>query len=237
MRKGMKTKSSFIENFEVSEENSIDHTQKRFNHRLLDLTGNNFRLLRVLPQHNDSQLIELDIQHFIHGEQPCQALLYMWGNYDECHTVLINDRPFGVRQNLWSFFDHLQRLSTKTPEDATWYWIDAICIDQSYVRERNHQVQLMAQIYSTASEVLVWLGEAENESDAASGSVPDRPNTCVCFRLDHSNRCEYHQGIYSCLVPAARYRLISCKIVIDMRGQCVCYVSGNTGSGYGSFRS
>ena len=38
-------------------------------------------------------------------------------------------------------------------------WIDAICIDQSNVEERNHQVPLMKTIYSNADAVQVWLGE------------------------------------------------------------------------------
>ncbi|KAL2277951.1 hypothetical protein FJTKL_15079 [Diaporthe vaccinii] len=43
------------------------------------------------------------------------------------------------------------------------FWIDAICIDQDNVRERNHQVGLMKQIYSMASNVYIWLGrESEN---------------------------------------------------------------------------
>ncbi|KAI3400801.1 hypothetical protein diail_2010 [Diaporthe ilicicola] len=43
------------------------------------------------------------------------------------------------------------------------FWIDAICIDQNNVNERNHQVGLMKQIYSMASNVYIWLGpESEN---------------------------------------------------------------------------
>jgi hypothetical protein len=41
------------------------------------------------------------------------------------------------------------------------YWIDAICIDQDSVLERNHQVQMMRQIYSNAVSVSVWLGEVD----------------------------------------------------------------------------
>ena len=44
-------------------------------------------------------------------------------------------------------------------------WIDAVCIDQdmtdSLKVEKNAQVQLMAQIYSKAIKVLVWLGDDE----------------------------------------------------------------------------
>ena len=37
-------------------------------------------------------------------------------------------------------------------------WIDAICINQKNTLERNAQVEMMAQIYSSAKFVLVWLG-------------------------------------------------------------------------------
>jgi hypothetical protein len=49
------------------------------------------------------------------------------------------------------------------------YWIDAICIDQTSVLERNHQVQMMREIYCNAESVYVWLGEEDKaaHSDAA----------------------------------------------------------------------
>jgi hypothetical protein len=37
-------------------------------------------------------------------------------------------------------------------------WVDAICINQDDLEERNRQVSLMAFIYSRAQAVLVWLG-------------------------------------------------------------------------------
>lgn len=45
---------------------------------------------------------------------------------------------------------------------GVWIWADAICIDQSKLAERSQQVQLMRQIYQSASVVLVWLGPREN---------------------------------------------------------------------------
>jgi hypothetical protein len=38
-------------------------------------------------------------------------------------------------------------------------WIDQLCIDQSNILERNHQVGLMASIYSQSRSVLIWLGK------------------------------------------------------------------------------
>ncbi|KAJ4990452.1 heterokaryon incompatibility protein [Stagonosporopsis vannaccii] len=40
-------------------------------------------------------------------------------------------------------------------------WIDMLCIDQANNAERNHQVQLMREIYSKASRVIVWLGDTK----------------------------------------------------------------------------
>jgi hypothetical protein len=46
-------------------------------------------------------------------------------------------------------------------------WIDAICINQSSDRERNRQVTNMTMIYEQATEAVVWLGLAFEDSDLA----------------------------------------------------------------------
>jgi hypothetical protein len=45
-------------------------------------------------------------------------------------------------------------------------WVDALCINQSDVGERSHQVALMADIYKRCERVLVWLGPQEPNTDA-----------------------------------------------------------------------
>jgi hypothetical protein len=52
-------------------------------------------------------------------------------------------------------------------------WVDALCINQANLGEKNHQVALMAQIYSRADKVLVYLGESDCESDAAMECIED----------------------------------------------------------------
>lgn len=108
------------------------------------------------------------------------ALSYTWGPPDAGKSISIDDKPFEVRDNLWDFlneactrgtFAHDTTLvgenwrniisGTNTPEEEQEYlWIDAICIDQSQVKERNHQVAMMGKIYSRAQRVLVWLGRS-----------------------------------------------------------------------------
>jgi len=39
-------------------------------------------------------------------------------------------------------------------------WVDAVCINQSDVLERGHQVSIMADIYRNATRTIVWLGDS-----------------------------------------------------------------------------
>lgn len=44
-------------------------------------------------------------------------------------------------------------------QSVKYLWINALCIDQENVSERNHQVQFMRTISSQAKCVVVWLGD------------------------------------------------------------------------------
>ncbi|KAK3901582.1 heterokaryon incompatibility, partial [Staphylotrichum tortipilum] len=46
-------------------------------------------------------------------------------------------------------------------------WIDAICINQTDVVEKSHQIGLMARIYSQSTIMLMWLGPEDATSSAA----------------------------------------------------------------------
>ncbi|KAL1864021.1 hypothetical protein Daus18300_007986 [Diaporthe australafricana] len=88
------------------------------------------------------------------------ALSYAWGEPAKTRKITIETKDdFEIGENLWWFL-YYRSLTMKSPR---LFWIDAICIDQSNVSERNHQVSLMKQIYSMASNVYIWLGtESEN---------------------------------------------------------------------------
>jgi hypothetical protein len=60
-------------------------------------------------------------------------------------------------------FDALRRLRRRIRIRTL--WIDGICIDQSSTEEKNHQVALMRDIYSSAYSVVVWLGENRDGID------------------------------------------------------------------------
>ncbi|KAH6674395.1 heterokaryon incompatibility protein-domain-containing protein, partial [Halenospora varia] len=71
--------------------------------------------------------------------------------------------------SLFSAFENLEaalrrlRLSGKQRT----IWIDAVCINQNDIQERQDQVSLMRQIYEQAEQVVIWLGE-----NRSSGRLP-----------------------------------------------------------------
>ena len=38
-------------------------------------------------------------------------------------------------------------------------WIDALCIDQTIIQERNEQIHRMPAIYQRATRTIAWLGD------------------------------------------------------------------------------
>ncbi len=103
------------------------------------------------------------------------ALSYTWGEPDFHESILIDGHTFPVTKNLK---DALVRLRT-TPRPGinlpykavqptvSYWWIDAICVNQDDIDERNSQVLLMRRIYHKASMVRIWLGEEGDDSDRA----------------------------------------------------------------------
>jgi hypothetical protein len=111
------------------------------------------RLLTLLPGMQD-ELIRCNLQRVkIEHIDRYEALSYAWGNSMFPHTISVNGLSFNIGENLFKALNHL-----RLPDSARVLWIDAIYINQSNISERNHQVQQMADIYSRAHQVLVWLG-------------------------------------------------------------------------------
>ncbi|ETS81173.1 hypothetical protein PFICI_06175 [Pestalotiopsis fici W106-1] len=59
---------------------------------------------------------------------------------------------------------------TDRPRDL---WIDSMCIDQGDSIDKGRQVAMMGEIYARAKAVLVWLGEAAQDSDLAMTCMED----------------------------------------------------------------
>ena len=68
---------------------------------------------------------------------------------------------------------------------SRWIWVDALCIDQGHLRERQHQVQQMGLIYSKATEVISWLG---NDRSISSFLVDSRIDAGTHGQLNHVSK-------------------------------------------------
>jgi hypothetical protein len=86
------------------------------------------------------------------------ALSYVWGPPDAPTAELLQIRmPSGygrltLRRNCATALRHL-RLAKETRT----IWVDAICIDQVSIPEKNQQIPLMQKIFKSASRVIIWM--------------------------------------------------------------------------------
>ncbi|KAI8683441.1 HET domain-containing protein [Fusarium keratoplasticum] len=88
-----------------------------------------------------------------------EAFSYAWGNNEKSEAVIVDKRVLPVTENLHMALQHLRQ------EDIDRIlWVDAVCIDQSNVAERGHQVTYMGSIYERANNVIVWLGSASEDA-------------------------------------------------------------------------
>ena len=158
---------------------------KRYRHQALDTSTRQIRLIKLLP--GSSKQPQCDISVFdLDSAPPFLALSYTWGPPSPQCDILVNGEPFSIRENLFQFFqaylmingeshsiiENLFRffqgyLMCKAPVGGfynwdsrvdAYLWIDQICIDQSRVHERNHQVGMMASIYAGSYGTIIWLG-------------------------------------------------------------------------------
>lgn len=61
----------------------------------------------------------------------------------------------------------------KTPTAGRYLWIDAICINQENISERNHQVHQMSHIHESSEFAVVWLGRGDRDREMAQARDPN----------------------------------------------------------------
>ena len=127
-----------------------------------------FRLLTLHPDPPSTPITCTLTNHLLSPSSPppYEALSYEWGDPPTIHTITVNNTPVPVTDNLFHALSHLRPPPTGTPRTL---WIDAICINQDDLSERNHQVQQMTMVYSRAEQVVAWLGLPDGDTDAAFG--------------------------------------------------------------------
>jgi hypothetical protein len=169
----------------------------------LDLVAEEIRLVVLLPSSDISAPL---IAHFAHesiyGTVVYQCLSYTWGSREKTAELNLNGQIFHITQNL---DEALRGIRDKI--NMSVFWIDAICIDQENLQERNRQIPRMHQIYEMADAVLVWLGNADGVAELAMEFIDElgRPEW-TAFEGDTEVKLKWSPRLARCW--AALYRLL-----------------------------
>jgi len=148
-----------------------DKSTTSFEYQPLDESKNEIRVLRILPG-VDTDPLECRLVHIpLKYSADYDALSYAWHDptlYTEeqknlKHNLLINGKLLEIGNNLAAFLRSARNKQTESRQ----IWIDAICINQKDISERNAQVLRMRRIYRRADQVVIWVGSAANRGDMA----------------------------------------------------------------------
>ncbi|KAJ4248727.1 hypothetical protein NW762_012565 [Fusarium torreyae] len=132
-----------------------------FGYEPFDLERPGFRLVRL---QGGSQLpIECHVfQAYLDDQEsiiPYEALSYAWGEQNTPEEIKMNGKHTSVTTSLHDALCHLRK-----PHEDRILWVDALCIDQSNINERGHQVRHMGEIYGKADNVVIWLGLVDSNA-------------------------------------------------------------------------
>jgi hypothetical protein len=135
------------------------------------------RLVKVLPGgfHDPlhCEILEADL-----NLQPVyDALSYVWGDPKSTVRIKLHGHDFPVTQNLDCALRYF-----RDGQFARIIWVDALCINQNDIQERNSQVKRMHRIYKLATTVFIWTGE-ERVDDHPLFPEPPMPVTRLFSRL------------------------------------------------------
>lgn len=126
-------------------------------------TTSSFRYFELLPgTGNDKIRVRLHLADW--NDSPLyDAISYAWGEPEDKVPIMVRAGVIKIPRNLLHGLKHL-----RLPKRSRFLWADAICINQKHVKERNHQVDNMRQIFGNAAQVVVWLGQDRRGSAATA---------------------------------------------------------------------
>ncbi|KAI1123627.1 heterokaryon incompatibility protein-domain-containing protein [Nemania abortiva] len=89
-----------------------------------------------------------------------EALSYVWGERFGTIPISCHERELLVTPNCYDALIHL-----RLPSKRLRLFVDAICIDQRQdlqqsMKERDHQIAIMGEVYARARRVMIWFGKS-----------------------------------------------------------------------------
>lgn len=137
-------------------------------YQYLPLEGrSHIRVLILHPAVNHSDQLKADLVHvdrkdILIGQSATkfyEAVSYCWGDATLTDAICINYvYRFDITSNVNIMLRYLRKF-----DEPRYLWVDAICINQKDVEEKDIQVRAMHEIFTQATKVRIWLGEAVEE--------------------------------------------------------------------------
>ncbi|KAK8090459.1 hypothetical protein PG997_005420 [Apiospora hydei] len=118
----------------------------------LDPARAEIRVLDLQPSQCGTEAISCQMRTTSLRDEPqYEALSYVWGSPDNPKEIHLNGTAHPVTRNLYNALKALRH-----PDKMRTLWVDAVCINQADLQERNAQVSMMDKVYLQASLVVTF---------------------------------------------------------------------------------
>lgn len=174
-----------------------------FQYRALFPEDRAIRLIRIEPLDGDGlgagppgqALVRCRLQHASLDERVSYtALSYTWGDPNTTREILLDGRRVPVTRNLESALRQIAIECRDSNGPTPLLWVDAVCIDQQNEAERTQQVSQMDTIFGKASQTVVWLGSASEDSKLAMDTLHGLNRAAVWITSSFSSWSQFPFG-------------------------------------------
>ncbi|KAF2967536.1 hypothetical protein GQX73_g6025 [Xylaria multiplex] len=142
-----------------SDSSAKDSGQKNEYRYSSRLDSTKIRVLHIQPGLKESPIeCKLEIR-CLNNDKIEEALSYVWSERNSGKPIFdkeikIYESQFRITTNLDKILRYL-----RDENNIRTMWVDAICINQSDLEEKAHQIGLMREIYSKAQTTTIWLDD------------------------------------------------------------------------------
>jgi hypothetical protein len=179
-------------------------------------------------------LLEISLFHTpLDQASPYLAVSYAWGNPTPTHKLLVNGAPLWVPSStfrtLYTIHCSVQTTNTELYQagEEVALWIDAVCINQLDIAEKEVQVPRMGQIYRQARGAIGYIGAppaGKRSEDALAwvGNAPviEPPDGVPADQSDHRFQARYREYQIQSKPPEDFGGALTELFVSDWFGRC-----------------
>lgn len=125
-------------------------------------------------------IVVLDTEH----KPSFTTLSYVWGANATEESPIITLHAHGIKSELRLTDNRFQALLHLRRKLGSYtIWDDSICIHQSLLAEKTHQLNQMGDIYAISDKSYIWLGQHSKQTEQSMQCVMINPSNKYIFRI------------------------------------------------------